>query len=111
MSTRILVVDDDTALAEMIGIMLESEGHTPSFCADGAKAMDIFRQVEPDLVLLDLMLPGVDGVELCRLIRAESDVPVIMLTARTDTQDVVAGLEAKTSRATGSRTSQQRPRA
>ena len=94
MSTRILVVDDDTALAEMIGIMLESEGHTPSFCADGAKAMDIFRQVEPDLVLLDLMLPGVDGVELCRLIRAESDVPVIMLTARTDTQDVVAGLEA-----------------
>ena len=94
MSTRILVVDDDTALAEMIGIMLESEGHTPSCCADGAKAMDIFRQVEPDLVLLDLMLPGVDGVELCRLIRAESDVPVIMLTARTDTQDVVAGLEA-----------------
>ena len=56
--------------------------------------MNIFRQVEPDLVLLDLMLPGVDGVELCRLIRAESDVPVIMLTARTDTQDVVAGLEA-----------------
>ena len=94
MSTRILVVDDDTALAEMIGIMLESEGHAPSFCADGAKAMEIFRQVEPDLVLLDLMLPGVDGVELCRLIRAESDVPVIMLTARTDTQDVVAGLEA-----------------
>ena len=94
MSTRILVVDDDTALVEMIGIMLESEGHTSSFCADGAKAMDIFRQVEPDLVLLDLMLPGVDGVELCRLIRAESDVPVIMLTARTDTQDVVAGLEA-----------------
>ena len=58
MSTRILVVDDDTALAEMIGIMLESEGHTPSFCADGAKAMDIFRQVEPDLVLLDFMLPS-----------------------------------------------------
>ena len=56
MSTRILDVDDDTALAEMIGFMLESEGHTPSFCADGAKAMDIFRQVEPDLVLLDLML-------------------------------------------------------
>ena len=92
MSTRILVVDDDTALAEMIGIMLESEGHTPSFCADGAKAMDIFRQVEPDLVLLDLMLPGVDGVELCRLIRAESDVPVIMLTARDSEADTVVGL-------------------
>ena len=94
MSTRILVVDDDTALAEMIGIMLESEGYAPSFCADGAQALETFRSTDPDLVLLDLMLPGVDGVEICRLIRAESDVPVIMLTAKTDTQDVVAGLEA-----------------
>ncbi|WP_128772971.1 MtrAB system response regulator MtrA [Actinomyces oricola] len=94
MSTRILVVDDDTALAEMIGIMLEAEGYLTSFCPDGAAAMEAFRTENPDLVLLDLMLPGLDGVEICRLIRAESDVPVIMLTARTDTQDVVAGLEA-----------------
>ncbi|PHP52416.1 MtrAB system response regulator MtrA [Actinomyces ruminis] len=94
MRTRILVVDDDTALAEMIGIMLEAEDYTPSFCADGAKALDAFHETDPDLVLLDLMLPGLDGVEICKLIRAESDVPIIMLTARTDTQDVVAGLEA-----------------
>lgn len=94
MTTRILVVDDDTALAEMIGIMLESEQYEPFFCADGAQAINVFRQTNPHLVLLDLMLPGLDGVDICRLIRAESDVPVIMLTARTDTQDVVAGLEA-----------------
>lgn len=94
MTTRIIVVDDDTALAEMIGIMLESEHYEPFFCADGAQALATFREVNPHLVLLDLMLPGLDGVEICRLIRAESDVPVIMLTARTDTQDVVAGLEA-----------------
>lgn len=94
MSTRILVVDDDTALAEMIGIMLEAEGYTPFFCADGGLALDSFHEHKPDLVLLDLMLPGVDGVEICTRLREESDVPVIMLTARTDTQDVVAGLEA-----------------
>ena len=94
MSTRILVVDDDTALSEMIGIMLTAEGYEPSYCADGAATIDVFHKSDPDLVLLDLMLPGLDGVEICRHIREESDVPVIMLTARTDTQDVVAGLEA-----------------
>lgn len=93
-SNRILVIDDDTSLAEMIGIMLDAEGYSPSFCGDGAQAVDTFRSVDPDLVLLDLMLPGIDGVEICRTLRAESDVPIIMLTARTDTQDVVAGLEA-----------------
>ena len=58
MSTRILVVDDDASLAEMIGIMLESESYTPTLCHDGAKALDAFHEVNPDLVLLDLMLPG-----------------------------------------------------
>ena len=94
MSTRILVVDDDTALSEMIGIMLEGDGYTPTFCADGAEALEAFQRVDPDRVLLDLMLPGMDGIEVCRRIRAESDTPIIMLTARSDTQDVVAGLEA-----------------
>lgn len=94
MSARILVVDDDTALAEMIGIVLRSEGFEPSFCADGALALDAFRQVKPDLVLLDLMLPGLDGIEVCSLIRAESGTPVIMLTAKSDTTDVVKGLES-----------------
>ncbi|MDO4258856.1 MAG: MtrAB system response regulator MtrA [Actinomycetaceae bacterium] len=94
MSSRILVVDDDVALAEMIGIVLKAEGFEVEECADGARAMETLRNVNPDLVLLDLMLPGIDGIEICRSIRRESDVPVVMLTARSDTADVVAGLEA-----------------
>ena len=94
MTARILVVDDDTALAEMIGIVLRTEGFDPAFCADGAAAVDAWRTERPDLVLLDLMLPGVDGIEVCTRIRAESGVPIIMLTARTDTADVVRGLES-----------------
>jgi two-component system response regulator MtrA len=94
MDARILVVDDDTALAEMIGIVLRAEGFEPVFCADGAEALGVFRESKPGLVLLDLMLPGLDGIEVCRLIRAESGTPVIMLTAKADTTDVVKGLEA-----------------
>jgi two-component system response regulator MtrA len=94
MSARILVVDDDAALAEMVGIVLEGEGFTPSFCADGAEALAAFREHKPDLVLLDLMLPGFDGIEVCGQIRQESGVPIIMLTAKGDATDVVAGLEA-----------------
>lgn len=94
MSARILVVDDDAALAEMVGIVLEGEGFTPSFCADGAEALGAFRENKPDLVLLDLMLPGFDGIEVCGQIRQESGVPIIMLTAKGDATDVVAGLEA-----------------
>lgn len=94
MNARILVVDDDTALAEMIGIVLRTEGFDPSFCADGSGALDAFREVRPDLVLLDLMLPGIDGIEVCNRIRSESGVPIIMLTAKTDTSDVVKGLES-----------------
>jgi two-component system response regulator MtrA len=93
MTSRILVVDDDTALAEMIGIVLRTEGFDVLFCADGAQAVEEWRSTRPDLVLLDLMLPGMDGIEICTRIRAESGVPVIMLTARTDTADVVRGLE------------------
>ncbi len=94
MKGRVLVVDDDTALAEMIGIVLRSDGFDPAFCDNGDDALDVFRDTQPDLVLLDLMLPGRDGTEVCRLIRAESGVPIVMLTARTDTGDVVAGLES-----------------
>lgn len=93
-SPVILVVDDDTALAEMIGIVLRAEGFTPHFCGDGALAVQAFRDVRPDLVLLDLMLPGQDGIAVCTQIRAESGVPIIMLTAKGDATDVVAGLEA-----------------
>ena len=94
MKERVLVVDDDTALAEMIGIVLRGEGFDPSFCADGDSALAAFRTTKPDVVLLDLMLPGKDGNEVCRLIRAESGVPIIMLTAKSDTVDVVLGLES-----------------
>lgn len=93
MAERILVVDDDTPLAEMIGIVLESEGYDPDYCADGAAALAKFREVDPDLVLLDVMLPGMDGIEICKRIRAESGVPIIMLTAKTGTTDIVRGLE------------------
>jgi len=91
---RILVVDDDPALSEMLGIVLRSEGFDPAFCPDGAKAVDAFRTEKPDLVLLDVMLPGKDGIAVCRELRSESGTPVIMLTARSDTLDVVGGLEA-----------------
>jgi len=94
MALRILVVDDDTALAEMIGLVLEADGFEVALCADGTGAVAAFRDTRPDLILLDLMLPGIDGIEVCRRIRAESDVPIIMLTARSDTPDVVEGLEA-----------------
>jgi two-component system response regulator MtrA len=94
MNAKILVVDDDTALAEMIGIVLRAEGFDISFCADGSEALDAFRAFTPDLVLLDLMLPGMDGIEVCSRIREESGVPIIMLTAKSDTADVVKGLES-----------------
>ena len=94
MRGRILVVDDDTALSEMIGIVLRGEGFEPYFCADGDGALEAFRAARPDLVLLDLMLPGKDGIEVCRQIRAESVVPIVMLTAKSDTVDIVLGLES-----------------
>ncbi len=91
---RVLVVDDDPALAEMLGIVLRGEGYQPAFVADGDAALGAFRREKPDVVLLDLMLPGTDGIEVCRQIRAESGVPIIMLTAKGDTSDVVLGLES-----------------
>ncbi len=94
MNPRILVVDDDQALAEMLGIVLRKEDLDVAHCADGGRALAMFRDYRPDLVLLDVMLPTLNGVEVCRQLRAESGVPIVMLTARTDSQDVVAGLEA-----------------
>lgn len=90
---KILVVDDDASLAEMLQIVLRQEGFETAWCARGDKALEAFHHARPDLVLLDLMLPGRGGVDICRDIRAESGVPIIMLTARSDTNDVVRGLE------------------
>ena len=91
---RGLVVDDDQALSEMLGIVLRAEGYEALFCDDGSKAQGIFKETKPDLVLLDLMLPGIDGIEVCKRIRSESGVPIVMLTARGDTLDIVKGLES-----------------
>lgn len=94
MTARILVVDDDAAIAEMIGIVLQGEGFEPHISYDGAAALEAFDTVKPDLVLLDLMLPGIDGIAVCARIRETSGTPIIMLTAKGDSTDVVRGLES-----------------
>jgi two-component system, OmpR family, response regulator MtrA len=91
---RVLVVDDDASLAEMLTIVLRQEGFESRMCTRGNEAMGQFRDFRPDLVLLDLMLPGKDGIDVCKEIRSESGVPIVMLTAKGDTIDVVLGLES-----------------
>ena len=90
----VLVVDDDASLAEMLSIVLRQEGFDSRIVGRGDVALDAFRDYRPDLVLLDLMLPGKDGIDVCKEIRAESGVPIVMLTAKGDTVDVVVGLES-----------------
>lgn len=92
--TLIMVVDDDQDLAEMLGIVLTGAGIDVDLVGRGDEVIEVFRANPPDLVLLDVMLPGLNGIEVCRLIRAESMVPIIMLSAKGDTHDVVKGLEA-----------------
>ncbi len=91
---KVLVVDDDASLAEMLTIVLRQEGFESRVCARGDLALAAFREYRPDVLLLDLMLPGKDGIDVCREIRAESGVPIVMLTAKGDTVDVVVGLES-----------------
>ena len=92
--TLVMVDDDDQDLAEMLGIVLTSAGIDVNLVSRGDEVLEVFRNNPPDLVLLDVMLPGMDGIEVCRLIRAESMVPIVMLSAKGDTLDVVRGLEA-----------------
>jgi two-component system response regulator MtrA len=92
--TLVLVVDDDQDLAEMLGIVLTGAGIDVDLVSRGDEALEAFRNNPPDLVLLDVMLPGLDGIEVCKQIRAESMVPIVMLSAKGDTHDVVRGLEA-----------------
>lgn len=90
----IMIVDDDQALGEMLSIVLESEGFKTVTCLDGWRAVEMFPILQPDLMLLDVMLPGLDGVQVAQRIRQNSNTPIIMLTAKSDTTDVVKGLEA-----------------
>ena len=91
---RVLVVDDDAALAEMLSIVLRQEGFDSFTVSRGDLALDALRDYKPDVVLLDLMLPGRDGIDVCKEIRAESGIPIVMLTAKGDTVDIVVGLES-----------------
>jgi DNA-binding response OmpR family regulator len=90
----ILLVDDDARLREIVGMALEGEGYGVRTAASAEEASDILQSLEPDLLILDVMLPGRDGFELAREIRTRSPVPILMLTAKTDTIDVVVGLES-----------------
>jgi len=90
---RILLVEDEESLAESIRYTLEQEGFTVTVAVDGRKAVERFRSEHPDLVILDLMLPELSGLDVCRLIRQESNVPIVMVTAKDSEADKVAGLE------------------
>jgi DNA-binding response OmpR family regulator len=92
--TRILTVEDDERIRAAVKLALEDEGWTVDEAASGEDALVLFGRQPADVVLIDIMLPGIDGFELCRGIRRTSDVPIVMVTARADTHDVVAGLEA-----------------
>ena len=92
--TRILAVEDDERIRSAVKLALEDEGWTVDEAESGEQAIEMFQRSNPDVVLIDIMLPGIDGFELCRTLRRTSDVPVVMVTARNDTHDIVAGLEA-----------------
>jgi DNA-binding response OmpR family regulator len=90
---RVLVVDDEPKIVEMVRLYLERDGHRVLVARDGPSALEAFRRDRPELVVLDLMLPGIDGLEVCRAIRRESEVPIVMLTARAEEVDRLIGLE------------------
>ena len=91
---RVLLIEDDARIRRVLRLALQDEGYDVTEAADGEQGLEELARDEPDVVLLDLMLPGMDGFSVCRRIRHDSRVPVIMVTARTDSHDVVAGLEA-----------------
>ena len=94
MTVRVLTVEDDERIRQSVKLALEEEGWEVEEAASGEDAISAFHRKPADVVLIDIMLPGIDGFELCRALRKSSDVPVVMVTARSDTHDVVAGLEA-----------------
>ncbi len=94
MTQTVLVVEDDSRIRSVIRMALEGEGYRVVDVPGGKDALDVFTATSPDLVILDVMLPDINGFEVCRALRQESGVPILMLSARSDTHDVVAGLEA-----------------
>ena len=94
MAVSVLIVEDDRNIAELLQLYLEKEGYAVITAEDGGKGLEKFRTIKPDLVLLDVMMPVMDGWAVCKAIRAESQVPIIMLTAKGETDDKVAGLKS-----------------
>ncbi len=90
---RILVIEDDERLADLVRRYLERDGHHVLVAHDGRKGLELARHNRPDVIVLDLMLPGIDGWDICRILRAESDVPIMMVTARTTEDDTLLGLD------------------
>lgn len=93
MAKTVLIVEDDRNIADLLRLYLEKEGYEVVIALDGLKGVEKFREVHPSLVLLDVMLPGMDGWGVCRTIRSESKTPIIMLTAKSETEDKVSGLK------------------
>ena len=93
MAIKVLVVEDDRNIAELLEMYLKKEGYEPVLAYDGGKGLELYRSEKPDLVLLDIMMPVMDGYAVCRAIRTESKVPIIMLTAKGETDDKVDGLK------------------
>ena len=94
MNKKALIVEDDQNIAELLMLYIEKEGFDVSLAYDGSVAVETFRDLQPDLVLLDLMLPGLDGIQVCQEIRKESRVPIIMITAKGETADKITGLDS-----------------
>ena len=94
MAKTVLIVEDDRNIADLLRLYLEKESYEVAIAHDGLRGVELFREKQPSLVLLDLMLPGMDGSAVCRTIRSESKTPIIMLTAKSETEDKVAGLKS-----------------
>ena len=93
MSQKVLVVEDDNNIAELLRLYLQKDGFEVSHAADGGKAVEMAKEIQPDIVLLDIMLPVMDGWQVCRELRKTMKMPIIMLTAKGETEDKVSGLE------------------
>jgi len=92
-ASTVLILEDDPHTVEVVQLYLRRDGHHVLSATDGIAGLSLAREAQPDLIILDLMLPGMDGLEICRILRQESDVPIVMLTARADEEDRLAGLD------------------